>query len=396
MKKKIEKYLRDKNPNGPIRDEKGVFLIGDDIEGCLQATQQSTFPQKHQRTSTTHRVEQTPLLYAAQPLAPYATPMNPYSSKRPYDAMNGSMYSGIRYSNKRACSESPSPSKNDLDALHHFFQTLRGGYVGGIYQSALERRRLAEKTASDGSTEALISLNLTPEERDRLPRFFRIKLLEAYQPSHDRGMGSNILPYGYMQWSRPSPMGETMHGHAFVHNSLKPSPLSRTKDVDTQGKSPSKATPLVATPALKGSDYDTQHLSPLAPTPLQKINDLVFTPNFFHGAAEWGTPSWGGDDAKILEDVLSSSKPLGAHSMAVTPGLSRTGGRHSSESEASAHNRLSTPRVFFKDQLTETCSFERSNRTPIKVSLCCWHLLIFFKTIADKTHLCMTPGDSSQ
>lgn len=367
MKKKIEKYLRDKNPNGPIRDERGVFIIGDDIEGCLQATQQSTFPQKQSKSSAVHRVDQTPHSFASQHLAPYATPMNPYSSKRSFDAMAGAMYSGIRYSSKRNCSESPRPTKGDLEALHRFFQTLRGGYVDGIYQSALERRRLAERTASDGSTDALINLNLTPEERDRLPRFFRIKTSETIHIRQHETSRTDTLPYGYMQWSRPSPMGDFMSRPLFGHTSLKPSPLSRTKDVETLDKSPSNLpSASVETPGPKKSERDDHHLSPLAPTPLQRVNDVVFTPNLFYGAADWGTPSWGGDDARILQDVLSSSRASGTRSMAITPRITRPRGHHFSESESGSLSRMTTPRVFFKDQLTESCNLD-TNHSHIAV-----------------------------
>ncbi len=368
MKKKIEKYLRDKNPKGPIRDERGVFLIGDDIEGCLQATQQSTFPQKHAKSSTVHTDDQTPVAFVAHPLAPYATPMNQYSSKRSFDTMTGVMYSGIRYSSKGTFSDSSNPSKGDLDALQRFFQTLRGGYVDGIYQSALERRRLAEKTASDGNIDAINGLNLTLEERDRLPRFFRIKLLDPYQARKQENVPTNPIPYGYMQWSRPSPMSDTLSGPAFAHTSLKPSPLSRSKDIDTHGTSPSRLpTSFIGTPGPKVSQCASHHLSPLAPTPLQRVNDGVFSPDLFYGGADWGTPSWGGDDAKILQDVLSSSRP-GAQSMAVTPGLSRRRRRQFAGPESSSFSRMSTPRVFFKDQLTETHNFVKPNHSHVTAS----------------------------
>lgn len=232
MKKKIEKYLRSKNPhpNVPVRDSQGVFIVGDDLEGCLQATQQPSCPPKQTKTDSSKNPGQLPHTFVGQPLAPYATPMHPYSTKRSFDVMGSAMYSGIKYSTKRICSESPKANKTDLEALQKFFQTLRGGYVNGIYQSALERRRLAEKTASDGCTDALNNLNLSPEERDRLPKFFRNKLLIPYQGQHHGMAHTNALPYGYMQWSRPSPMSNAMPGPMFAHTSLKPSPLSRTKD----------------------------------------------------------------------------------------------------------------------------------------------------------------------
>jgi hypothetical protein len=252
MKKKIEKFLQSKNKDksAPIKDETGRFLVGDDVEGCLRATQQSSFPPKLQK-SRSKSVRSLPPYHG--PMPTYATPMPHYSSsKRPYDVMSESMYPGMRYTpHKRGCPESPKASKSDLDALHQFFQTLRGGYVNGKYNSALERRRLAEKTASNGSTESLSSLNLTPEERDRLPSVFKKKIhnLDPYM-GRQQGFPLNSMPYGmpmhHMQWARPSPLipmgdsrsvdqspfGQQFNSSMLSHPNLKPSPLSRSKDIE--------------------------------------------------------------------------------------------------------------------------------------------------------------------
>lgn len=382
MKKKIEKYLREKHPNlaTPIRDGNGIFLIGNDFEGCLRATQQSTFPQKQKNSK--QKACRHPYPYAAPPLAPYATPMHAYStSKRPYDVMSGAMYSGIKYSNKRFCSESPKPTRSELEALQKFFQGLRGGYINGMYQSALERRRLAEKTASDGDVDTLVNLNLTPEERERLPSIFRNKLIDHYQ-GRNQGMGpSNALPYGYMQWSRPSPLGEPMRGNLFQHQGLKPSPLSRTKDNEvgkynkamivlavwlleilmttvfnrlTGGTSPSEST---QTPR-HSAKYSSTRMSPLHPTPLQRSSEDVSTPGYYYGAADWGTPSWGGEDAKLLQEVLSAKGPSDKHSSAVTPGILRTARGRPIEALPASLSKLNTPRVFFKDQLPDSYQYK--------------------------------------
>ena len=218
MKKKIEKYLQSKNKDlgVPIRDESGRFIVGDDFEGCLRATQQSTFPPKSQQQKSQPKGVRNLPPYPG-PLPPYATPMPSYSSsKRSYDFMNESMYPSMRSSmHKRSRGASPKASKRELDALDQFFQTLRGGYVNGIYQSALERRRLAERTAKDGSTKSLNSLNLTPEERDRLPSIFRKKFLEPYMGRQQGYTPTpSSVPYGmsmqHMQWARPSPLTSTI------------------------------------------------------------------------------------------------------------------------------------------------------------------------------------------
>jgi hypothetical protein len=230
MKKKIEKYLRSKTPKKsvPIMDDQGRYLIGGDLDGCLRAAQESAFPPKPQKIRPKGPGSRNLPPYPGPPMAPsmsmsmslYATPMGPMSTysgpKRPYGFMSDPMYNPgmMMYSHtphKRAYPESPKPTKTDLDSLSPFFMNLKGGYVNGIYHSSLERRRLAEKTAMSGSTEALNSLNLTPEERDRLPYFFR---QNAFNLAPYRGRPqdhpSGSTPYGrsmaQMQWGMPSPL----------------------------------------------------------------------------------------------------------------------------------------------------------------------------------------------
>lgn len=126
------------------------------------------------------------------------------------------------------------------------------------------------------------------------------------------------------------------------------------------------STPLLGTPGKPSSRYGPQ-TSPLAPTPLYRGNDGVFTPNLFYGASGWGTPSWGGDDAKMLQEVLSSSRHTGAQSTAVTPGIIRSG-NYPLTNTPSSHSKMNTPRVIFKDQLTETYNFNKPAESPLVVS----------------------------
>lgn len=228
MKKKIEKYLRSKTPNKsvPIMDDQGRYLIGRDLDGCLRAAQESAFPTKPQKIRPKGPGSRNlppfpcPPMGPSMSMPPYGTPMGPMSaysgSKRPYDLMGDPMYNPgmMMYSHtphKRAYRDSPKPTKTDLDSLRQFFMNLKGGYVNGIYQSSLERRRLAEKTAMCGSTEALNSLNLTPEERDRLPHHFRQNAFNlAPYRGRPQDYPSGSTPYGrsmaQMQWGMPSPL----------------------------------------------------------------------------------------------------------------------------------------------------------------------------------------------
>mmetsp|Transcript_15701 Transcript_15701/g.24569 ORF Transcript_15701/g.24569 Transcript_15701/m.24569 type:complete len:697 (-) Transcript_15701:12-2102(-) len=390
MKKKIEKFLRSKAPDASvaIKDGSGRFLIGDHLESCLRATQESSYPQK------THKSRSKPIRNHAPfrgPVLPFATPVAHYSSsstKRSFDVMGDPAFHGMGYMppRKRECPISPQPAKADMEALHRFFQTLRGGYdVDGTYRSALERRRMAEKTAKRGEKDALIRLNLTSQEMERLPRVFR-KRMEAQDrfPGRHPTLG---LSAHRMQWAQPSPLlpkedsRETRpQSQAFSKSliNLKPSPLSRSKDIERVKEplplAPKPETPsqsslsLLATPASKSAAISTvSSLSPLLPTPLVHRSDnssILSTPNMYNGS-EWGTPSWGGEDAKMLQEFLASKPPASAiKSSAVTPGIIRNSSSRGHDAPPSSLGKLHTPRVFFKDQLTETINYRYHIDSP--------------------------------
>jgi hypothetical protein len=266
MKKKIEKFLRSKTPNKsvPIMDDQGRYLIGRDLDGCLRAAQESAFPTKPQKARPKGPGSRNlppfpgPPMRPSMSIPPYATPMGPMSaysgSKRPYDFMSDPNFNPgmMMYSHpphNHAYPDTAKRTKTNLDSLRQFFMNLKGGYVNGIYHSALERRRLAEKTAMCGSTEELNSLNLTPEERDRLPHPFRRNafILAPYRGRpQDNPSGSTL--YGrsmaQMQWGMPSPlvgmpphygMAPSPFGAGYSnpsippmlsHPGLRPSPLS--------------------------------------------------------------------------------------------------------------------------------------------------------------------------
>lgn len=402
MKKKIEKYLRSKNPDAsvPIKDQSGRFLIGDDVEGCLKATQQSAFPPKaHTRLSRPlPHFSGCMMAYNTTPISQTFLP----APKRSYDMTVDGLYGSVRYPQQKRPCPSPRATKGDLASLIQFFQTLKGGYINGVYHSSLERRRLAEKTASTGSSEALNNLNLTPEERERLPPIFKRKLpnLAPYRgreggfyPVHN----PFTMPPQHMHWVRPSPLLPLAEMRTPVYSpfssvppknnavlsqpyssSLKPSPLSRTKEQEKpsrhelatvhkmafeDGVMESSSRSFVSTPTsreFRVRSSVTDSMSPLIPTPLtgtQRV-DHILTPSLYSGN-DWGTPSWGGEDAKILQEVLAAKGPF---SSAVTPGFMQN-----SSLRASSHAKSQTPRVFFKDQLIETIDFKGKNESPLPV-----------------------------
>lgn len=181
MRKRIEKYIESKNINGvnQVQDANNRYLIGDDIEGCLKAVRDR--PKPHPRADIKARKRPSTSV-TSQEIA------SGMLHKRKFDSVVGNIFayssSPVVPPSKRPMMESPKPTHMDPESLKEFILDLRGGYVDGIYLSALERRRLAEKMqiGMKESIQALDALNLTPEERRRLPPFFQSKvhLLKPY------------------------------------------------------------------------------------------------------------------------------------------------------------------------------------------------------------------------
>ena len=254
MKKRIEKYLRGKNKDttAPVMDDTGRYLLGDDVEGCLRAIQQPIAPLKAKKQSSNkgQSLEKLPARFPV-PVALYPSKCrsNPLPSAKRRCNETGDTKSKSQSQSKRNCTESPTASRRDLDALSAFFKKLRGGYVNGVYHSALERRRLAETNAKSGIAHALNSLNLTFEEREKLPSFFKSKILAPYNGPYPMIMPS-LPPYGCglpaMQWGVPPPLYPIPDLHGFLpipfgpplypppmssNPHMRPSPLSsRTKE----------------------------------------------------------------------------------------------------------------------------------------------------------------------
>lgn len=165
MKRKVEKYIHAKNINGChlIYSHEGTYLLGDDVEGALKAIR-SSHQKKRARAAA---------LGAAKPVAIAAA-----ASEKPKPKKKARPMFPLATSGNVVSSSSSSASQHDLALLRTFLEGLRGGYINGIYVSALERARLIESLGVKitGSFHALNEINLTPEERARLPEFFKKKM----------------------------------------------------------------------------------------------------------------------------------------------------------------------------------------------------------------------------
>jgi hypothetical protein len=233
MKRKLEKYLLMKymDDKSMIMDKNGRFAIRDDVEGCLKAVRGSSGIQgrldpkrvRKNFVSAASRpvLEETLMRSSHQPYDPRKRKLEgqrtlPSPMVRTHDTFLPPAHIA-----KRSRTESPIPSEKDMAELRIMLSKLRGGYVNGMYLSALERRRIAETAnlSEIGTAAWLSSLNLTNEERLHLPRFFQSKLhfMAPY-----KGPASVVTtpterpfyattPQGYhsdpnMFWAFPSPM----------------------------------------------------------------------------------------------------------------------------------------------------------------------------------------------
>ena len=203
MKRKVEKYLYSKNIDGAhkLKDKEDRYLIGDDIEGCLRAA-------RHAPASTSSLgrscINPTPLNIKVGVRGVVASPSDAGGSlrkKRKSDQLNslfspavapmgkttggGTAISSVP--NANAANDLPEASADEQQEILEFCRTLRGGYVSGIYRSAVERRKMAEGAAQyfgSSPIKALNDLNLSADERSRLPDFYKrnvLKFLDDYK-----------------------------------------------------------------------------------------------------------------------------------------------------------------------------------------------------------------------
>lgn len=248
MKRKVEKYIYAKNIGGEHRivDKSKRLLIGNDVEGCLRAVRE---PTNAQAKDASARKRFGPSSKALKANSRNPTEMSQSGCKRPMTALSGRNIFGkspsplSRPGSKQQRLDSPMPTDNDIASLKVFVSSLRGGYVNGIYLSALERRRLAENLdlSQSGAIEALNALNLTPDERRRLPAFFQSKIYnlkpyngpsqvaaEAASKAFDVASGNSL-----MNWAIPSPMIPFFSSQGLSNrmSHVRPSPIGSQQDV---------------------------------------------------------------------------------------------------------------------------------------------------------------------
>jgi hypothetical protein len=173
MKRKVEKYLHGKNIDGVHRlmGETKRYLIGTDVAGCLSAVRQP--PASHSKESIGKPRRKTNGQKTKE-----NTPGNQtYTKRNASSTVSKNMGGSSNSDQKRQKIQLRKPNAKELAELKVFLGQLKGGYIKGVYLSALERRRVCEreKVAQQGTMAALNSLNLTPQERSRLPPLFQAR-----------------------------------------------------------------------------------------------------------------------------------------------------------------------------------------------------------------------------
>jgi hypothetical protein len=120
-----------------------------------------------------------------------------------------------------------------------------------------------------------------------------------------------------------------------------------------------------------------ESMSPLLiPTPLTSRTSYItstMTPGW--GTPSFGTPSWGGEDARLLQDYLAARVPMSeAPLSAVTPGVGRQASTSASPwiPPPSSSRKGCTPRVVFKEELTQTINFDsqRTDDSTVSIFVC--------------------------
>jgi len=435
MKKKIEKYLERKrvDPTVPVVDGTGRFMLRrEDIEECLQALQQTG--------SNAKSVKNQAKAFAGRPLGttplnhmhtnrmiPLATPMsaaqNPaaYNSimKRQYDAMMGGAYPGMGYtpqSVKRMKTNSElyktpklaTVSPANKKAFEIFLTSLKGGYIKGVYYSALERRRVVEKAVKSGLTDEFTpALGLTAAEYSGLQKALPtnqnqqhlngVRWATPQQPlyPHPPRYGNGYMaPPHHMHWAHPSPiypMAQLFPGYPPVHpqlgppmaplsseNNKLPAPVNIKESPEPRPKLPSSASKkmpslpsslsLKHSPLLRTKDSSSEKPTPIKTSSNEKFDscestELVYNMNEY--------PLLGSPCARFSKNDCFSPFLMPTPKQTSTPGMCTTWGGddakllhdtfskgYISSSKATTGH---TPRVFFKDGLNEETSLLDSN-----------------------------------
>lgn len=295
MKRKVEKYLYGKNIDGVrrLKDHDDRYLIGDDIDGCLRAARHST-PTSSTSSNTDGAtriggLNSTPLNIkvgtSTRGGGAQTTPRGDHTDgssrkKRKCDQLNSlfspavvpsigggelSVNSDMR---KKSHENIPEASAEVQQELIEFYRTLRGGYVNGIYRSAVERRKMAETVArlyASNPIKALNDLNLSINEREKLPIFYKkniLHFLEEYKAQPPPKGSSNSGTVGMFSTVRKCSLADNVLTTPFrlgfedIVSSTLDSPTSTPDSCGLVGLRPSPVTSKTQRESLEAVIFD--------------------------------------------------------------------------------------------------------------------------------------------
>lgn len=368
MKRKVEKFLYSKNIDGVRRlkdEETGYLLIGTDVEGCLKAARQlaTNGPGgSGTKGATLARSRPAPLniklgstvkkrttlpsiadgsLRKKPKIGQFSSLFSPAVAPGSKTAGGGDGGSGTLEAVGRSVTLDTAlqVSAEDHRELQKFCRVLRGGYINGIYRSAMERRKMSEAAMScvgADLTRALNDLNLTAEERARLPAFFRENVLELL----DEYMAPPAKP-------DPPSSSASRDGDSERHPGCAPSLHHKFEDVAVSAgmcSAPSHTTSLnqvLLNPTLRPSpvtskmqraeNLETALFNPFSPPTkrMTEVGRMVATPECVgsssHGPTESGS-AFSSFSAISSPNYMDAAMTQG---MSITPAIAGSGGHHS-------------------------------------------------------------------
>lgn len=305
MKRKIEKYIYSKNIDGQHKliGPDGILLIGDDIDGCVCAAREGVAAAI---SMSGKRRAQTPSAPVTIQVGAKPTTAATHFTKKRKTELNSLFSPAVAPRITSSSAPTPISSAKDKSDLLEFCRTLRGGYVNGVYRTAIERRKMAESTTTGGLsvTKALHDLNLTVEERERLPSFYKqhvLKNLAAYQAPQKAAKKSTVV-----STAKKAPMNSsgsaTPNFKPIIHQQLRPSPVMTKKERDA---------------ALNAAF--------LSFSPPPKMEDAVTTP--FRSPFPGSSPMAGSAFSSFSPFVsMNYDDALMQSGIAMTPGIIRSSG----------------------------------------------------------------------
>ena len=331
MKRKIERYLYSKNIDGchKLINADGILLIGDDVDGCVRAARESTVGAVTKSGDKRTGVKPVTIQVKTHPVSD----KGPDRKKRKTE-LNSLFSPAVAPKVSALESSTPVSSVTDKEELTEYCRTLRGGYVNGIYRSAIERRKMAQSATAGGKdiTKALNDLNLTPEERERLPSFFKnhvLKNLADYvaKPAagakpmrsettcvHTNSATPKIKSVLQSQQLRPSPMMTKKERDAALNAAFSAFSPQRTFDINVNtplrsplpGSSPTLGSALTSFSPFIPINYDDVMMQGMAMTPgiIRSSGEALLAPDSWSRDVFDDTPK-----TEQVEAVLVHSNP---------------------------------------------------------------------------------------